>query len=146
MALKLSLLTVAICAGVLFPIYASAESTSVSEEADFVLFPGGGSQLDPAAQEQLNALAELLNIPQLQDLCIRLVGHSDSNGSTSLNLTISKSRAESAATHLAARLKRPDRITGISGVGSAEPRINYSTSAREQRRVAVQVKECILTE
>jgi outer membrane protein OmpA-like peptidoglycan-associated protein len=146
MANKFSLLIAAFIANSFWSELALAENTLFTSQADFVPFQNGSSEIARPARDQLDALAMLLNSPLMKDVCIRIVGHSDSSGKSSVNLRISKLRADSVAAYLSTRLDQPGRILEISGVGSGEPLPEYPAYAREQRRVAFHVRKCLHTD
>lgn len=132
------LLANAFCSGM-----AVAESAIFTSQADFVSFESGGSEIGGGAQDQLDALVAVMNSPHMLDVCMRLVGHSDSTGKETGNLRVSRLRAERVAAYLSTRLLRPGRILQVSGVGSSDPMPEYPDYAREQRRVTFQVRKCL---
>jgi OOP family OmpA-OmpF porin len=81
-------------------------------------FPGGGADLDPAAEQ---ALATLLESKQLaEDWPITLGGHSDSAGGDQANLAASRKRAEVVAKWLREHDVAEDRIE-IVAFGEQNP-------------------------
>jgi outer membrane protein OmpA-like peptidoglycan-associated protein len=81
-----------------------------------VLFASGKSDLFPAALLKLNQVATALT---REDPLSKIVveGHTDSQGSSDSNMTLSKQRAQAVRSHLVARGIAADRVTA-EGFGS----------------------------
>jgi outer membrane protein OmpA-like peptidoglycan-associated protein len=82
-----------------------------------VLFASGKSELMGKSRDRLNQVAEVL---RNEDRRIRIVGHTDSQGSEEVNQRLSQQRAESVRDHLIAQGVPADRIT-VEGRGEDEP-------------------------
>ncbi|WP_412564458.1 OmpA family protein [Thalassobius sp. MITS945101] len=120
--------------------------TSMMAEAalreSHVFFPAGGLDLDPVAQAQIALLGDILNIPVMARACLHLVGHSDSSGSTTQNLRLSKQRAEVVADHLRPLLDDGRRIRSLEGKGEEEPLAGVDSRDPRNRRVAIWARSC----
>lgn len=66
----------------------------------YVYFDLNSNALDQAARTHLDRLSRLLSGP-LRNLCIKLVGHTDTTGSSAHNLALSEMRARSVRQFLA---------------------------------------------
>jgi outer membrane protein OmpA-like peptidoglycan-associated protein len=99
-----------------------------------ILFDVDKTQLQPAAEENLTKLAAILN--KYDDTEILIEGHTDSTGSESYNLTLSRNRAQAVANHLEAQQVAVPRFT-IMGYGETQPVADNATAAGRQanRRV-----------
>ena len=99
-----------------------------------VLFAFDSAQLQPAAQAPLDKLAAYLrDHPQMQ---VRIVGYTDSTGSTSYNQRLSERRAQSVADAMVQRGIDPTRME-VSGQGESNPVASNATAQGRQlnRRV-----------
>lgn len=127
------------------PLPGAMSVSPISPDAvrtDNVFFASGGSVLDEAALVQLDALAQLLNSPQLSRACIGLVGHADNIGGAKANAKLSGARAERVAEFLRPRLDVPGRIIAVEAAGSTQPLSAFNPSAPEQRRVSILLRTC----
>lgn len=107
-----------------------------------ILFPNGGTQLDAAAVAQIDLLAKILQAPPLNSACLKLVGYSDASGGQSVNLAISKSRAEAVSAALSAEMGGGDRILETEGLGATDFLAELPATDRYQRRVAILARAC----
>lgn len=97
-----------------------------------VLFASGQAILMPTAQNSLDQVAEALK--QQNHAKIRVEGHTDSTGSDSVNLALSKERAAAVSSYLVDHGVPQDRIT-TEGLGSSRPIADNSTlSGRAMNR------------
>jgi len=97
-----------------------------------ILFDVNKAELQPAAQQNLNELATILN--KYPDTEILIEGHTDSQGTEEHNLNLSRSRAQSVANHLAGHNVIASRFT-IMGYGESQPIADNETSmGRQQNR------------
>lgn len=97
-----------------------------------VLFGSGQAMLLPSAQSNLDDVAEALK--QQDNAKIRVEGHTDSTGSDSVNLALSKQRADAVSSFLVDHGVPQDRIT-TEGLGSSRPIADNSTpSGRAMNR------------
>lgn len=102
-----------------------------------VLFVTGKAELLPAAQDQLDQVAKALK-DQGDVKPMVVEGYTDSVGSDSTNLTLSKNRAESVRTYLVSKGVPSDRITAV-GKGKANPVASNDTAdgRANNRRVEI---------
>ncbi len=103
-----------------------------------LLFDVNKASLKPASIDNLNNLARILN--KYEDTEIVLEGHTDSDGSEELNLTLSRSRATSVANYLKKLNVRETRFT-VMGYGESQPVASNETVEGKQmnRRVEVAI-------
>jgi outer membrane protein OmpA-like peptidoglycan-associated protein len=102
-----------------------------------VYFPVGKFSLDVAAQQVLARVAQQAKAYGFTTAV--LVGHTDSDGSTASNLTLSRNRSGQVAGYMSQRF--PGLVTAASGLGEAQPAMP-NTNARNKsanRRVEVYV-------
>ncbi|HEY6559098.1 MAG TPA: OmpA family protein [Polyangiaceae bacterium] len=105
-----------------------------------VLFASGKSELLPAAQARLSAVAQAL-AAQDPDSKLVVEGHTDSQGSASSNQVLSQMRAEAVRMYLVSHGIADDRVTS-TGVGPSRPiSDNKSVEGRaNNRRVEIIVQ------
>lgn len=110
-----------------------------------ILFDSGQSSLKPDARIAIAKLAGILLI--LQDLNLRIEGHTDSTGSAQLNQRLSEERAESVREWLITQGVEGRRIV-TAGYGQDRPVADNSTRAgrRQNRRVEIIVAEGSISE
>lgn len=103
---------------------------------DGVNFASGSSAISPDPNPQLDSLAALLE--SNPDKNIRVEGHTDSQGSSSSNQTLSQARADSTRDYLINSGTDPARVTAV-GYGEDQPIADNGTSAgrAQNRRVDV---------
>ena len=103
-----------------------------------LLFGLDSAVVRPAAQENLRNLAA--NLDKYPDTDLLIVGHTDSTGSESYNLALSKRRAMAVSDYLAAQGVTRTRLR-MDGRGELEPvASNASEDGRQQnRRVEVAI-------
>jgi outer membrane protein OmpA-like peptidoglycan-associated protein len=82
-----------------------------------ILFDVNKATLQPAAQDNLGQLAQILN--KYEDTDILIEGHTDATGSEEYNLTLSRQRAQSVANYLAGTSVDATRFT-IMGYGESQ--------------------------
>jgi outer membrane protein OmpA-like peptidoglycan-associated protein len=102
-----------------------------------VLFVTGKSELLPAAQDQLDQVAKALKDQgDLKPMVVE--GYTDSVGSDSNNLTLSKNRAEAVRSYLVSKGIPTDKITSV-GKGKANPVASNDTpdGRANNRRVEI---------
>ena len=104
-----------------------------------VLFASGKSMLLPGAQSSLNQVADALK--DQSNAQITVEGHTDSTGSDTTNMELSKARAESVASYLMSRGLPKEQIT-TQGLGSSRPVASNDTpeGRANNRRVEIIVK------
>jgi outer membrane protein OmpA-like peptidoglycan-associated protein len=102
-----------------------------------VLFVTGKSELLPAAQDQLDQVAKALKDQgDIKPMVVE--GYTDSVGSDSNNLTLSKNRAEAVRSYLVSKGIPTDKITSV-GKGKANPVASNDTpdGRANNRRVEI---------
>lgn len=102
-----------------------------------VLFVTGKSELLPAAQDQLDQVAKALKDQgDIKPMVVE--GYTDSVGSDSTNLTLSKNRAEAVRSYLVSKGIPTDKITSV-GKGKANPVASNDTpdGRANNRRVEI---------
>ena len=119
-------------------------SADVSSEVrqNHILFSSGGTELDEDALTQIVLLGQILELPPLENACLKLVGYSDASGGQSVNRSISQTRAETVARALSAVLEDPGRIVETLGVGAADFLEELPKTDKHQRRVAIMARTC----
>ena len=110
---------------------------------DAVLFSTASATLKPGAERVLARIAEFLN--EYVDRAVVVEGHTDSSGSESYNLELSRSRAESVADTLRMNGVNASRIQ-TRGMGEGVPVAGNETPAGRQqnRRVEVVISQAAL--
>jgi outer membrane protein OmpA-like peptidoglycan-associated protein len=105
-----------------------------------VLFGSGQSALLPGAMMKLNEVADAL-LKGNPESKIVVEGHTDSQGSASLNQDLSVKRAQSVRDYLVSRGIASDRITA-QGIGSSRPIApnNTAEGRADNRRVEIVVQ------
>ena len=99
-------------------------------------FGSNSATLGPRARENLTHVAEEMS--RNPSLRVLLRGHTDERGSDSLNLGLSRRRADNAAAFLIERGVSPERLL-VEGVGAAQPvdRTGNDSAMARNRRVQV---------
>lgn len=107
-----------------------------------VSFDFGKDQLKPAFYPTLNKLGDVLG--KYNRTVVHVVGHTDSVGSDTYNLALSKRRAGAVGDYLASRGVPQQRLR-TEGRGESEPRDTNATEAGRQlnRRVEIYVKPIV---
>jgi outer membrane protein OmpA-like peptidoglycan-associated protein len=103
-----------------------------------ILFDVGSDKLKPVAEQNAEQLAKILN--KYEDTKILIEGHTDSTGSHSTNMTLSKGRAESVARSLKSQGVVDQRIS-TDGYGPDQPVADNTTvdGRQQNRRVEVAI-------
>lgn len=97
-----------------------------------LLFDVAKSDLRPAAQTNLQNLAEVLN--KYPDTDVLIEGHTDSDGTEDYNLDLSKRRAQTVANYIAGLQVDATRLNTM-GYGEAQPvGSNETTDGKQQNR------------
>ncbi|NNE96539.1 MAG: OmpA family protein [Acidimicrobiales bacterium] len=97
--------------------------------ADTVLFPTGGVDINPAFLPLLDLGTTLLGLNE--NVTITVVAHTDSAGSSGLNLRLSQARAEVVRQYWLDQGIAPDRVFA-DGRGEAEPIADNNTEQGKQ--------------
>lgn len=110
---------------------------SVSSEASFAF---NSSTLKPEFKPTLNKVARVLRDDP--KVLITIIGFTDSVGSESYNLTLSKRRATATANYLISQGVSQQQIT-TDGLGEAEPRASNATASgrAQNRRVEIYLRQ-----
>lgn len=101
-----------------------------------VLFDVDKSDIRPDAAQALKRLAIVI---RAYSGPVRLIGHTDSDGSDAHNLALSQRRAESVRAWLVEREGIPAARLATSGEGEARPAAANDTAANKQRNRRVEV-------
>ncbi len=113
------------------PVELQSEVITLSDQGE-VLFAFDSAQLTPAAQEQLVGLMDKLKNADV--LSIKVVGHTDSQGTDAYNQALSERRASSVAAFLLEQGLAPDKLTS-QGMGESQPVAdNASEEGRAKNR------------
>ena len=107
--------------------------------ASEISFDFGKADLKPAFMPTLQKVAGILQ--RYPNTVIDVVGHTDSVGSESYNMTLSRQRAESVVYYFASQGVASNRLVAL-GRGESQPRATNDTEAGRQlnRRVEIYVK------
>lgn len=101
-----------------------------------ILFDIDKSQLRPLSQTNLVKLGVILN--KYPDTNILIEGHTDNTGSDDHNLSLSKDRAQSVVSYLAANEVQSARFS-ITGYGEAQPIVTNDTEDGRQKNRRVDI-------
>lgn len=107
-----------------------------------IFFTRSGTELSPGALLQIQRLAELLNSPAMQRVCLKLTGHSDSSGSNLVNMEIGAKRAAAVRNRLALLLNNANRIEVVQSLGEDSPLLGLNPGSVWQRRVTIWARDC----
>jgi outer membrane protein OmpA-like peptidoglycan-associated protein len=104
-----------------------------------ITFASGSSNLNPAFQNTLNGVAIVLQ--EYPKTLVDVVGHTDSDGDDSFNLTLSQNRANSVANYLSTRGVDSRRFL-VRGLGESAPIASNATAEgkAQNRRVEVRLQ------
>lgn len=123
------------------PVQAITAPTSDMRQNN-IFFTASGTELDATARIQIQRLADLLNSPAMERVCLKLVGHSDSTGSNLVNLEVGSKRALAVRNHLGLLLNDPNRIESVQSLGEDSPLPGLQEGSPWQRRVTLWVRDC----
>lgn len=127
------------------PEAAVAQNTlSEDQRRNNIFFADGGAKLNKETEAQLTELVKVLQLPQMQNACLRLIGHTDSGGDASVNQLIGQTRAEVVGNALSTMLGNPSRIESMVSAGETQPLKNLAGSDIRQRRVEIRARHCPL--
>ena len=106
-----------------------------------ILFSSNSDRLTSAAQTTIRSVAGVVNDPNTPGAMIEVVGHTDSTGSDSYNMSLSQKRASSVMQQLTASGVSAGAIRS-NGSGENQPVASNATpQGREQnRRVEMKIK------
>lgn len=114
----------------------SGDEVSIILSSD-VLFDTNSSDLSDEAQEILEQVAQ--EIDDASSSVVSVDGHADNTGSDSINLPLSKERAESVESALNDLITRQGVTFDVEGHGSAEPIADNTTEEGRERNRRVSV-------
>ena len=122
----------------LSPLDSVANYDGIHQSIDLnIQFALGSAELLPAAERQIEALAEALGSPRLAAYRIRLVGHTDTRGADDLNESLSAARAHAVAERLVGDYGVAlERLQPV-GMGSRQLLEGISGNDPRQRRVEI---------
>lgn len=104
-----------------------------------VHFATGSARLSPEASQQLAALAQAMQFPNLQTLRFEIAGHTDARGSAESNQMLSQRRARAVVEFLTESYDiAPDRLEAW-GYGEARLADPMAPASGVNRRVEVRV-------
>jgi outer membrane protein OmpA-like peptidoglycan-associated protein len=121
-------------------LQSTSAPTAVTFDFDRLQFDTDTARLQPASQEQLNNVAEILKAyPTVK---IRLGGYTDNTGDPAANQRLSEERADTVMTELTRRGVDQTRLSA-EGYGQANPVADNGTEEGRQknRRVSIRVAE-----
>ena len=95
-----------------------------------ITFPINSYEVQPQFQDTLDQVAQTL--ASYPSTLIDVYGHTDPSGGDSINLPLSRNRAQSVANYLAAKGVQPARIA-TQGFGSAQPLEGNDNSTEAER-------------
>ena len=104
---------------------------------DNLEFQSAKAIIKDASYPSLQALAELMNKKPTWKL--KVSGHTDSDGSSSANLRLSKNRAQAVANYLKAKGVDLSRVT-VEGFGESQPIADNKTKEGKQKNRRVEMK------
>jgi len=97
-------------------------------------FALGAATLNAEDQARIQAFAEALKRPQLASSRIRIEGHTDASGGRTLNMRLSRERAQAVADYLVSQGIDRDRLE-VRGFGYDQPLPGRRASSPDNRRV-----------
>lgn len=107
-----------------------------------IFFVNSGADLDATAMLQLQRLAELLNAPSMQNVCLKLTGHSDATGGRLVNQEMGAKRAAAVKNRLALLMINPARIETVESMGEDSHLPGLREDSPWQRRVTIWARDC----
>lgn len=109
---------------------------SINLNIDFKL---GSAKLTSHAQAELDRLGQALTNQSLANYHFKVVGHTDTTGSASLNLALSKARAKTVRTYLMSKFNIPASRLSATGVGESNLLVptGPNVANRSNRRVQI---------
>lgn len=114
----------------------SSDEVSIILSSD-VLFETGSDELSEDAEEILQQVAT--EIDDASSDTVNIDGHADNTGSDSINLPLSRDRAESVESALSALITRDGISFEVEGYGSSDPIASNDTEEGRERNRRVSV-------
>lgn len=102
-----------------------------------VMFDFNSDRINGASTQTMSNLAQALASPALQDRRFRIIGHTDSVGSSAYNLVLSRRRAASVKSYLMKHGVDAARLNA-SGVGESDLLDKADPTAAKNRRVVIE--------
>jgi outer membrane protein OmpA-like peptidoglycan-associated protein len=104
-----------------------------------ILFETGSAELTSQARSSLDTIGQALVSAALAPCCFVVEGHTDSQGSDSLNQSLSNDRAKSVVEYLSSKYSVDSGRLMPVGKGESEPVADNETAAGRQRNRRVKV-------
>ncbi len=102
-----------------------------------VFFSTNSSELRPESRTELNLLSDLLKVNA--DLRIRIEGHTDAEGETAANQTLSENRSKSVRDYLVGKGVAPSRLE-VEGFGESRPIDSNETETGRQKNRRTEIR------
>ncbi len=116
------------------PMPAPGAGTAKPRANLMLTFDYNSAAMTPAAEAKARGFAQALMMDALKDKRFLIEGHTDARGARSVNIDLSRRRAQSVADFLIAQGVDRSRVE-VRGAGPDEPLPGLSASAEENRRV-----------
>ncbi|WP_165586955.1 OmpA family protein [Pseudaestuariivita atlantica] len=113
---------------------------ALDERGYFIRFAFDSAQLTPAFQRHLTQVSQVLRSDAMSELCLLLVGHTDSLGSATYNESLSARRARAVKLYLEGVAGVSPTRLGTSGMGESEPLSGLAPDDPRNRRVEILAK------
>lgn len=114
----------------------NSDEVSIILSSD-ILFETNSARLNPEAQEILEQVA--IEISSANSSTVDIDGHADSTGNESINLPLSKERAEAVESVLSELITREGITFNVKGHGASDPIANNDTEEGRERNRRVSV-------
>ncbi len=120
---------------------AMAPRSLEDEKGYFVRFAFNSDAITPAYRAHLDRLSEVIASADLQNMCIKLVGHTDSVGHVAYNDRLSDARARRVAAYLVGKSTvSSDRLT-VESAGERQLMQTFPSDHPAQRRVEILARD-----
>lgn len=113
-----------------FDIEACKGRLEILSRTDNIYFASGSARLDAKSEPLLNSIVDIIS--RCPDLIIEVSGHTDSDGSATSNMRLSKLRAAAVAQYLTSKNILEDRIRSV-GYGETRPVASNQTAEGKHR-------------
>lgn len=125
-------------------VYSGSQTEGLSQKQleNHIFFPSGGTKFTADATAQIDLISAFVARGLLGDICLKLIGHSDSSGSAAANERVALSRAIAVQTRLRDWLASERHRIEIESAGENDHLTNLSAASRWQRRVEIRAKTC----
>jgi outer membrane protein OmpA-like peptidoglycan-associated protein len=115
------------------------ETSEVSFDVQSINFEFGSDQLKEQGIRQLNEFGAALVSPELEQLKLRVAGHTDDQGESDYNLDLSRRRAETVANYLEENFDVTTDRLEVIGMGEEKPLIAERTLAARAKNRRVEM-------